>query len=134
MFHCPYDLLLHESKIENPKQKQRFKEILFLLEWKYAIDYGRQLLGLKWFKNGTTCFHVGSNISNKTLKESFTLDEAIWLEETLSQLGEKTDFDLSHLLVSTYPFIVTNSGSPFLDLVTLMKDYKKFLASTKKPQ
>lgn len=126
----------------------RFLGVLFLVEWKYCLEFNKKPSKIIWIKDLTpiikkpnfsdfispfTCVEIGKNNHDHIHCSNFDL--LIVIKWVLQKISHKTDSQISHLINCTYPFITSNKNKE-LDLLALSIDYKisekpKFLGVNK---
>lgn len=148
--------LLKEYPHKTELSASRLTKMIYLMDWKSSIDFGRQITNAKWHFD-----HYGPYVDDfvKLAKE----DKGIFVENTsnyyggkkqLFKLTEKSegDFNLTkeqkdiadfvinatkqknyedfiQLVYSTYP-VISNDRYSDLDLVSLAAKYKEILAKS----
>jgi len=106
-----------------PKYINKF---MYLIEWKYILLYNKRLFNCKWERSQSNIIAKKSDIIIKnSSSESDDIIENIVLF-TLEKLERLGYFEIDRLVMSTYPFIISNDFDT-LDLLHLSKDYKSIL-------
>jgi uncharacterized protein YwgA len=140
------------SNYPNPLElsKARIVKMVYLADWKSAIEHGRQITGIRWHFN-----HYGPYVTEviNTIKSDSRF-ETTWVsnhfgepKELISLISQSIDLSLSqetkeildfvirktsvlywqdfiNLIYSTYP-IQNSPRYSYLNLVSLAKDYKE---------
>lgn len=134
----------------NELSKARINKIIYLVDWKSAIQQDQQITDIQWVFN-----HYGPYVD--TIETLIRLDDRFYIEEAINPYGSpkhivtlETDIDFNEpdgttkeildfiiektkrfywdkfiqLVYSTYPIISQEKGSN-LDLVVLAKEYKE---------
>jgi hypothetical protein len=144
--------LLVYNSYPNPYElsKARLVKIIYLSDWKFALEHGRQITDIKWYYN-----HYGPFVKSiieeirqspyfETIKltnsyggekeifkpkdafiEITLLEEEISVIQSIAKLSSQYFFDdFIRLVYSTYQVVVSEKYQ-YLDLVSLAKEYQQ---------
>ncbi len=109
--------------------------VIYLCDWKYAIEEQEKLTGLKWY-NSVNRIHT-ENFIYSVFSGSSEIELSDKELKVIDFVLEKTDrMDVGEFITlcySTYPMITSDVGK-LLHLVPLAKKYKEFLKTQETSQ
>lgn len=147
------DLIIYICKHyphEEELSKARLTKLIYLADWKSALEHGKQLSNIRWkynhygpyvddvanlaassekFDIKRTINHFGNEKSliclrSKDTSASIPTEDKEILNFVIKKTSTKYWKDFIKLVYSTYPILSRPKGAP-LDLVTLASEYKK---------
>lgn len=89
---------------------------LYLIDWKHSIDYGSSITNVIWtIKYDNTLFHIDIlnyefNKIEKDDNSRLSENEINTIDFVINAIKNKSEHEIQHLIISTYPFIIYEKG------------------------